>query len=510
MLVRVIVHKGAYHDSAYLMRLTGELKGLSGVADAEVLMGTEMNRELLLAAGFDAPALRGATPMDLVVALRAEASEVLDAAEAELVRLMQASDAGAGLSMARNPGDLAEAFAAQPETNLVSIAVPGQYAAYTARQALDAGRHVFLFSDNVAVEDEIALKKHARERDLLLMGPDCGTAILAGVGLGFANRVRRGGIGIVGASGTGTQEISCLVHRAGQGISQAIGTGGRDLSAAVGGIMTEFGVTLLAADPDTEVIVVVAKKPDPAVAERLHTTLVQAGKPVVVRYLGQTGRKERDGVIYVASLDDAAHEAVARLQDVDKAPFDPAAVAAAALGERGRVPGRLVGLFGGGSLASEAALILRQAGLEVVIPDHALSPGGPLEGDANLVVDVGDDFYTVGRPHPMVDQTVRCELIQAAVRDPSVGVLLLDLVLGDGAHPDPAPEIAQALDDARQQRGEGPVVVASVNGTELDPQNLARQLLVMSGAGVMVQPSGLRAAQLAAALLSGRSEGRPS
>ena len=521
MIDRVIVHPGSYHDSAFLMRLARELKALPGVDEAVVLMGTAMNRELLENVGFRDAVLQQITPMDLVVAIRADESAQIDAATDELQRLMRSASSGTQADVGeRSYASIGHAVHEHPEANLVTVAVPGQYAGWVAGRALDAGRHVFLFSDNVPLDEELALKRRARELGLLMMGPDCGTAILAGTGLGFANRVRRGRVGLVGASGTGIQEVTCLVHQGGEGVSQAIGTGSHDLSAKIDGVMSEFGLELLAADTATEVVVLVAKKPATAVAERLHGVMAGLGKPVIVRYLGREEGETRDGVIYAASLDQAADAALAALPGSGAAEgdgagadqsagaaFDAAPQVQALLGDRRRVEGRLIGLFGGGSLTTEAALILRRAGLEVTVPEKALTSEGPVEGRRHLVVDTGDDEYTRGKPHPMVDQTVRCELIRKAGSDPAVGLLLLDLVLGDGAHLDPAPELVQAVEQARASRtGQPLLVIASVTGTDLDPQDPQRQRRVLEAGGIHVQPSGARAARVAAGVLSGKGE----
>lgn len=516
MIERVVIHAGSYHDSARLMRLARELNDLEDVDEAVVLMGTGMNRKLLAEAGFSDPVIESASPMDLVVALRAGTEQAADAAEAQLERLLRAATRGISAGDDRAPAaSLEQAVEEHPEANLVSVAVPGAYAAYVARRALELGKHVFLFSDNVPVEDEIALKQSADERGLVVMGPDCGTSILGGVGLGFANRVRRGAIGLVGASGTGIQEISCLVHAMGGGVSHAIGTGSRDLAARVGGIMTARGIRQLADDPDTAVIVLVAKHPDQDVAARTEQVAAGCGKPVVIRYLGEPPAAGTGSVHYAASLDEAARRAVDAAAG-NAAPWQmpPATVTQAKAGEAGHPDpfsgvaddarslagtGRLVGLFGGGSLAAEAAQVLRQAGHEVDTPDHPLRTEPGVEGEGHLVIDTGDDFYTVGKPHPMVDQAVRCGLIRKAGRDPAVGILLLDVVLGDGAHPDPAPELAAAVDAARAERGDKPlVVIASVCGTDRDPQDLERQKRLLSAAGIHVQPSSGRAARVAA------------
>jgi FdrA protein len=486
MMQRVVVHKGSYHDSAFLMRVSRGLSRLDGVEEAVVLMGTPLNLKLLQDAGFSSPELGGATPMDLVVGIRAESQQACEKAEQELDVLLRApaprlSDSGTSYP------SIHAALEDLPQANLVSVAVPGPYAAYVAHRALDFGRHVFLFSDNVPIEEEVELKKRARELGLLVMGPDCGTAMLAGVGLGFMNRVRRGRIGLVGASGTGIQEIACRVHALGEGISQAIGTGSADLTASVGGLMTELGLELLAEDEETQVIVLVAKHPDPAVAKKIDKIIAGLKKPVVVRYLGQPGT-----TTHADSLDEAAGRAVALCRGEEAA--DPFAGLEADARDLLGISGRLVGLFGGGSLAAEAALVLNANVL-----DHPLRVADGVEGDGDLIVDTGEDFYTVGRPHPMVDQTVRCELIGKVCSDPQVGVLLFDLVLGYGSHPDPAAELAPAITAARAVRGGAPLlVIASVTGTDLDPQDADRQRRLLTAAGVHVQPSAARAARVAA------------
>lgn len=505
MSVLVLVREGCYQDSARLMQVSRELAALPGVADAVAMMGTGTNRRLLAEAGFEGEALDRATPLDMVVALRAAHDAALDVAKGALDRLLAPSrGGGAGTAAAGRPASVVEALDAHPRANLVSVAVPGPYAAFVAHRALDAGRSVFLFSDNVPLEDEVALKRRAAGLGLLVMGPDCGTAILSGTGLGFANRVARGPVGIVGASGTGIQELSCLLDRLGVGISHAIGTGSRDLSEAVGGAMTEAGLALLAADAGTRCVAVVAKHPAEGVALRLHGVLSRLGKPVVVRYLGDPPRPAADGVVYASSLDEAAEIAAAwgrgeaASRDEARATFRVRLAASPEPGEA-----RLVGLFGGGSLAAEARCVLAARGVETVVPRERLSRTAPFP-PGHLVVDTGDDAYTVGRPHPMVDQTVRCDLVRAAGADPSVRVLLLDLVLGDGAHPDPAPEIVQAVDDARGAgRGRPFVVVVSVCGTRRDPQGTARQVQLLGEAGIRVEPTSARSADAAAALLLG-------
>jgi FdrA protein len=513
MVERIVVRKGAYHDSAFLMRVSREITERAGVQEAVVLMGTPMNRELLQRTGFGS-GLEGATPLDMIVALRAEDAAALDAAERELGRLLTGGGERGRQSAGATtrPRSIAEAVALHPEANVVTIAVPGAYAAYVANRALEAGRHVFLFSDNVSRADEIALKRRGLDLGLLVMGPDCGTAILAGAGLGFANRVPRGSIGLVGASGTGLQEVSSGLAHLGLGISGAIGTGSRDLSAEVGGMMTELALRAFGADPETAAVVLVAKHPSAEVAARIHRLLGELGKPVVVRYLGQPGRASEGQVTYADDLDDCV-ERVAALFRFTTRPGPNAAVqmaerAAALLRGKPWPGGRLVGLFCGGSLAAEALLILGRHGLEAEVPDDALPMHGRIPGERHLIVDTGEDYYTVGRPHPMVDQTVRCALLEAAAADPAIAVILLDIVLGDGAHANPAPEIGAAFARGRRRRSGQPLCcVASVCGTDLDPQQASQQRAQLGEAGIEVTHSATRAAHLAAALVGAANGG---
>ncbi|MGH7305967.1 MAG: acyl-CoA synthetase FdrA, partial [Candidatus Rokuibacteriota bacterium] len=363
-------------------------------------------------------------------------------------------------------------------TNLALIAVPGAYAAVEAHQAISAGLHVFLFSDGVPLDDEVALKRRARQRGLLVMGPECGTALINGVGLGFANRVRRGPIGVVGASGTGIQELTSLVHRLGGGISHAIGTGGRDLHAAVGGITTLQGVAALGADGGTRVSIIVSKPPSPAAADAVLRAAVETGKPVVACLLGYDGATPA-GVHRAATLEEAATMAVRLTADSVRALDRPRAPVAP-------VRGAIVGLFAGGTLCDEA---------------RRLVGGGP----AHRFVDFGAEEYTRGRPHPIIDPSQRNAAIVAAGADESVSVLLLDLVLGDCAHADPARALRPALAEARaRRRGRDLAVVAHVVGTDEDPQGLERQEEELRKLGVVVCASNRIAAETARAIAEGR------
>jgi FdrA protein len=370
-----------------------------------------------------------------------------------------------------------------PEAGWVLISVPGRYAAGVAREALGLDRHVFLYSDNVSLEDEVALKKTAREKGLLVMGPDCGTAIINGVGLGFANRVRRGAIGLVGASGTGLQAIAAHIHELGAGVSHAIGTGGRDLKSEVSAITARQALDVLARDPDTRVIVLVSKPPSPNVATHLLAAAQATGKPVVVDFIGYPPPARRLGNLHFAATLSEAAELAVRLSVEQSSVIRGQSPATDSL-----MTGHwLRGLFSGGTLAYEALLGF-QATLTPIysnapIDDSQRLPD-PMHSQAHTIIDLGGDEFTVGRLHPMIDNDLRLRRLRQEAADPDVGLILLDVVLGEASHPDPASELAPAITEARRRRALE--VVAIVIGTDADPQDVASQVerLVEAGATV--------------------------
>lgn len=406
---------------------------------------------------------------------------------------------------------LARAAAGTPAPNLALISTPGEYAAAEAMKALRLGLNAMLFSDNVTLSDEMALKRYARRRGLMVMGPDCGTAIIDGIPLGFANAVRRGPVGVVGASGTGMQQVTCLVHRSGSGISQAIGTGGHDLSAEVGGITMLQGIKALAKDPDTKVIVLVSKPPSPKVARTVLSAARRCGKPVVVNFVGApAGSFGGASLFQAATLEHAARSAVA-LAVGRKVPAESAALRSPAGAPRFRARQRFVrGLYSGGTFCYEASALLGAALGEVWsnAPVQArMRLANVHESRGHTLIDLGDDDFTRGRPHPMIDFRLRNERILAEARDPEVAVILLDVVLGHGAHADPAAELAPVLAKARAvaKKGGRPLaLVGFVCGTGEDPQGLARQQKALREAGMLLCDSNAQAARCAAALAGGR------
>lgn len=491
------VFANTYRDSVELMQIAAELEGLDGIDRAGLVMATPANRAVLASAGLLTDASGAAGPNDLVVAVagadETAAGLALDRAGA---RLAGPGNEDSGEATRTDLRTIAEAVADLGGADLALISTPGPYATAEALKALKRGLNVFLFSDNVPLADEIELKTLAQRKGLLLMGPDCGTAILDGVPLGFANAVRRGTIGLVAASGTGLQQVSCLIHRAGAGVSQAIGVGGRDLDERVGGVMMLDGLRRLAADPGTDVIVLISKPPAARVMERMLVAAGVAGKPVVVNFLGGDPASITEaGAIPATTFEAAAAIASAIAlgrprSAVDGADPDLASTVEAATATLTAGQVRVRGLYSGGSLAGEAKLILK-------------SELGAVGAAVHEIVDLGDDEYTVGRPHPMIDPRLRNDHIRAAALDPATAVILLDVVLGYGAHPDPAGAIAAAIGGVWRgaPKPDGrPAIVASVCGTEDDPQGLAAQEARLAAAGVILAASNAGAARIAAGI----------
>jgi FdrA protein len=519
LLLKTLIKPSAYHDSVSLMLVARQLAALPGIQDAAVVMATEANKSILEGAGMLDESVQAASPNDLVLAVIAEdegsASAALEAAGA----LLAARAAPEGEGAARRPRSLRRAAADLPGANLAVISVAGRYAAGEAWEALLNGLHVLLFSDNVSLEDEIALKRYAVEHGLLLMGPGAGTAILNGVGLGFANAVPRGPVGLVSAAGTGLQEVSTLLARHGIGLSQGIGVGGRDLKLEVGGLMMLAGLEALQHDPHTSVIVLVSKPPAPQVVAKMRAALSASSKPTVVCFLGGdlAGFEGLPHVTPAHTLRDAALHA-ARLAGADLPPLPELLaqeerqlfVQAQAL-KAGLAPGQryLRGLFSGGTLCYEAQVIWRDCLPEAVYSNAPLPGGAHLEDSTrsqeHTVVDLGEEEFTVGRPHPMIDNDLRLRRLLAEAADPETALILLDVVLGYGAHPDPASEIGPAVQRAAslaRADGRSLVCLASVTGTELDPQSLSRTTAALQRSGVVVCDSNAAAARLAAMVIT--------
>jgi FdrA protein len=488
------LRRGVYRDSVKLMQVSRTLSATAGVEAAIVAMATPLNLDLLPRLGIDATSVAGATPNDLLVAIRAVDEATLASALAVLEELLAARDGGSGgdgFGQPVPPRTTASALR-RSEAQLVVISVPGRNAFVESMDALHGGASVMVFSDNVSVGEEIALKDEATRRGLLVMGPDCGTAIVGGVGLGFANVVRPGPVGLVAASGTGAQQICSLLDAAGLGFSAVLGTGGRDLSSAVGARSTLHALKMLDAHEATELVVVLSKPPAAEVAAVVREAVSRMRTPTIVGFLG---RGEADLTLVASRV----------LSTLGKPPVDP--LEWPAPGERRPRPGMLRGLFSGGTLCDEAMLIA----VDLLGPIHSNIPldpawalGPDLRGPGHLMIDFGDDRLTQGRPHPMIDWTLRLERLADEAADPACAVVLLDVVLGYGSHDAPADVLAPALRAARERAagdGRDLAAVVSLTGTSGDPQGLEATARALQDAGASVHLSNAAAARTAASLV---------
>ncbi|HEX5980845.1 MAG TPA: hypothetical protein VFY52_07145 [Thermoleophilaceae bacterium] len=464
-----------YADSVRLMAVARVLRERDEVRACELGMGTPANLEALARLGVTIEA----APGDLVIAVDADAGAA-DEALADAERALSSPPANGSAGPA-SPRSLAAAARELTDANVAVISVPGDYAVLEAHRALSAGMHVFLFSDHVPLERELELKRRGAELGLLVMGPECGTAMFAGVGLGFSNVVRPGPVGIVAASGSGAQEAACLLDAGGGGVSHIVGVGGRDLSREVGGLMLREGMRLLAADDATETLLLVSKPPAPEVVDALGEA-APAGMRVVAAFVGWDG----------AEAPFEVHPTLERGALAAGGGAAPHASELEAAVDRGRSRSagrRLVGLFSGGSLAHEAVTILEPE----LGPLAGNVGGGPEDGAGHAVLDLGASAYTRGRPHPMLDLDARVEMVEQAAADPRTGCVLLDVVLGRGAHLDPAGELAPAVERAAADG----LVLVRVCGTPDDPQDADGQERVLQEAGALVAPSNACAARLA-------------
>jgi FdrA protein len=478
----VELRRGTYRDSVRLMQISQALQGIPGVSAALVAMATGLNLKLAAGMGFTAPP--GAAPDDLVIAVTAADETALDAAIARLESELRDTVASPGGTAVDSPPRTVGTAVRRSGADVVLVSTPGRYAFLDAMDALDAGASVMLFSDNVSVAHEVELKTVAAQRNLLVMGPDCGTAVIGGVGLGFANVVRPGPVGLVAASGTGAQQVMSLLDAAGVGISHCLGVGGRDLSAAVAGRSTLAALDALDADRHTGLIVLVSKPAAPEVADRVRAHAGRLGTPVVSALTGP-GRPDLTAVV----------EDV--LRRLGRPVPDPWPVWHPSAPPTVR-EGALRGLFSGGTLCDEA-MVIAGATLGPIGSNVPLRPQWTLDREPrHTMVDLGADELTQGRPHPMIDGTVRRQRLAAEAADPSCAVVLLDVVLGYAADPDPAATLGPAVAAARTR---GVAVVVSLVGTDGDPQDRDRQAKALCGAGATVFSSNAGATRYAVSLV---------
>ncbi len=523
-MVKLEIRKNAYYDSVTLMLISKELKKLDGVKEALVGMGTDLNKEIAHNIGVATPELDGEiSANDFFVAVDCEGDAAFDAVLKKVEELLnKKTESKAAAYM---PPTLDGALKIDPDLNMAVISVPGKHAADVAQSCLDNGINVMLFSDNVTIEEEKALKTYAYERELLVMGPDCGTAIVNHVPLAFANVVRSGDIGIVAASGTGTQEVSSIIDQLGGGVSQVLGTGGRDLKKEIGGLMMKLGLDALINDPKTKVIVLISKPPAKEIATEILGLAAKAGKPVVVSFIGGDRKEvESYGLTAAISLEDAAHKAVAisrgekprDFSDFTMGEDKAEALAKQIAGKMAKGQRYVRGFYTGGTLCDEAMKLMIgtlkhiYSNIPLNAEDRLEDPKGGKSRE-HTFLDFGDDAFTVGRPHPMIDPSLRAERVIEDGKDPGCAVIMTDCVIGYGSHPNPAEDLASAIKTAKTEaeaNGRHLCCVCAVCGTEGDPQSLSRTQKQLEEAGAVVLPSNAQATRFVSRILANlRQEG---
>lgn len=515
MKLCVDIRKNTYYDSVALMIITKEVKKMQGVKEVIVGMATDLNKELSANLKLSNEDIKVLTPNDFFIAAASEEEDALEKIVKKVDELLNSKKDDGEVEVKTRT--LGAAVKQLKGANMAIISLPGKYAFEEARKALNNGLHVMLFSDNVTVEEEIELKKMGRDKGLLVMGPDCGTAIINGIPLCFANVVTKGDIGVVGASGTGTQEVTVIIDKLGGGVSQVIGTGGRDLKSEVGGIMMIEGFKALMDDPSTKIIVLISKPPAKEVAEKILEMVKSTEKPVVVNFIGGDRTQiEKSGAYACITLEDAAHKAVCLSKGeitYDFAGFsiDEKEVDEIVNKEAVKFHGSqkyLRALYTGGTLADEAMKLLSKEGYNIY-SNIPLSPEFRLQNiqksKEHTCIDLGDDDFTLGKPHPMIDPIGRVERLPKEAEDEEVAVILMDFVIGYGSNMDPAGEMLPYIIEAKksmESKGKYLSIIGYICGTEKDPQGYSGQKDKLEDAGVILMPSNAQAVRLTAKLLN--------
>lgn len=510
MEIKGLIKKNSYYDSVMLMQISRTVEATEGVSKAMVCMGTDMNKELLKEAGLLNDENEAALPSDVIIAFMSETvnTEEINSIVNELLNAKK-EDSG---EVEANPSSIGNALKRDSKANIVVVSVAGEYAADEARKALNKGLHVMMFSDNVSIEDEIELKTMAHEKGLLVMGPDCGTAIINNVGLCFANNLKKGSIGVVGASGTGTQEITVLIDKLGDGVSQVIGTGGRDLTKEVGGIMMLDSLDALNRDENTKTIVVISKPPVKEVAEKIIARVKEYKKEVVICFLGHHFEASEEGNIkFTNNLTEAAEIAVS-VNTHNAKKLVVKEINVEELKKKLDNKQKYVrGLYCGGTICDETSQLFQSK-----LDDKTYSNVGkvnrlenPYESKMNSFIDLGDDNFTVGRPHPMIEPSLRNERIIQEAKDEEVAVILLDVEIGFGSHENPAEVVIKAIKDAKaycRSQNKEIIFVAYVLGTKADKQGFDAQVECLENEGVIVTNSNYHAAKLCMEIVEDKYE----
>lgn len=501
-MLYTIVKQNSYQDSVNLMLLTNKISTMDGINKVQIMMGTPANKDIIKAAGLFTDELESAASNDMCIVIDTDSEEKIEKVLEEVDNYLSNQAISSGKEAFESVRSWDKATSALPSANLAIISTPGQYAAEEAEKALDRDMHVLIFSDNVTVEDERRIKEKAHEKGLLVMGPDCGTAVVSGVPLAFANVVKTGKIGVIGASGTGIQEVTTEIDRLGAGVSHAIGTGGRDLSEKIGAITMLDGIKALAQHSQTEVITLISKPPAKEVRDEVVQLLQSISKPVVAIFLGEEPHNHEGNIYYANTLEETAAIAVDLVKgNPIKSSYNKLQSQIPAVNLKPEQK-TIKGLYSGGTLGYEAATLISR-GLNY---DNtgAHEEGYLLSANGFEVIDLGDDIYTQGKPHPMIDPDTRIQYFQKAAQDESTAIILFDLVLGYGSHEDMAGALIPGIEKIQKEtkaKGKEIYFVATVCGTDQDPQSIDEQKAKLEEAGVILRDSNNQATLTALAML---------
>jgi FdrA protein len=499
-MIKTIIRKGSYQDSVVLMLLTNKISAMQGIHKVSIMMATPANKDLFKVGGLETPELMEAQSNDMAIVVDVESEELIGQVLKEAEEFLNNQSKGSAGTEEKVVSSWEQAIKRMPDANLAVLSIPGMYAAAEADRALDENLNVFIFSDNVSKKDEIYLKQKAHEKGLLVMGPDCGTGIIKGVPIAFTNHVRMGKIGVIGASGTGIQEVTTIIDQLGEGVANAIGTGGRDLSAEVGGITMLDAIDAMEKDSQVEVVVILSKPPAKEVRDVIVKRLWDYKKPVVTLFLGEKPEIHEEDFYHAYTLDEAARIAVSlvRNEEIVQDTWKPEIQE----GFNKEDHKTIKGYYSGGTLASEAVMLIKDT-------IGIAGPGGKKEGymlntQGYTIIDLGDDVYTVGKPHPMIDPANRIACMKQALEEELTGVILFDLVLGYGSHEDMAGALLPGIVDMMEQikKQERKIYfVAAICGTRGDKQNYDLQKKKLEDIGVILCTSNKRAVETALFLI---------
>ncbi|WP_312500918.1 acyl-CoA synthetase FdrA [Lacrimispora sp.] len=499
-MIKTIIRKGSYQDSVVLMLLTNKISAMQGIHKVSIMMATPANKDLFKEGGLETPELMEAQSNDMAIVVDVESEELIGQVLKEAEEFLNNQSKGSAGTEEKVVSSWEQAIKRMPDANLAVLSIPGMYAAAEADRALDENLNVFIFSDNVSKKDEIYLKQKAHEKGLLVMGPDCGTGIIKGVPIAFTNHVRMGKIGVIGASGTGIQEVTTIIDQLGEGVANAIGTGGRDLSAEVGGITMLDAIDAMEKDSQVEVVVILSKPPAKEVRDVIVKRLWDYKKPVVTLFLGEKPEIHEENFYHAYTLDEAARIAVSlvRNEEIVQDMWKPEIQE----GFNKEDHKTIKGYYSGGTLASEAVMLIKDT-------IGIAGAGGKKEGymlntQGYTIIDLGDDVYTVGKPHPMIDPANRIACMKQALEEEQTGVILFDLVLGYGSHEDMAGALLPGIVDMMEQikKQERKIYfVAAICGTRGDKQNYDLQKKKLEDIGVILCTSNKRAVETALFLI---------